>query len=350
MEASLVLARADVARLLSVDACIEAIERAFVAHGEGRTLPPAILGVPAGEGGFHIKAAGVTLGRRYFAAKVNGNFAQNPQRGGGLPAIQGVIVLADADTGSPLAILDSIEITALRTAATSALAAKHLARPTASVATVVGCGVQGRYHVRALARVLALERVWLHDMVPDRARALGDDLTAELGLPVMATTDLHAAVRGSDVCVTCTPAQSPVLGPADVPPGLFLAAIGADREDKQELEPEVLASAAVVVDHLEQCATIGELHHALARGLMDRAAVRAELWEVVAGRRVGRLSDDEVVVFDSSGTALQDVAAAAAVYERAVESRSGLMVDLGMAGHSASESHPARDKGEGSHG
>jgi alanine dehydrogenase len=329
MGATLVLTRTDVAELLSVSACIEAIERAFVAHGEGRTLAPAILGVPAGEGGFHIKAAGVTLGRRYFAAKVNGNFSQNPRQRS-LPAIQGVIVLADADTGSPLAILDSIEITALRTAATSALAARHLAKRSASVATVVGCGVQGRYHVRALAQTLGLERVWLHDVVPERARVLADDMTAELGMPVLATLDLRTAVRGSDVCVTCTPARGPLLGPADVPPGLFLAAVGADREDKQELEPEVLASAAVVVDHLEQCATIGELHHAIARGLMGRADVRAELWEVVAGRRVGRVSDDEVVVFDSSGTALQDVAAAATVYERAVASRSGLTVELGL--------------------
>ena len=137
-------------------------------------------------------------------------------------------------------------------------------------------------------------------------------------------------MRGSDVCVTCTPARGPLLGPADLPPGLFLGAIGADNEDKQELEAEVLAAAAVVVDHLEQCATIGELHHALDRGIMTRADVRAELWEVVAGRRPGRVSDEEVVVFDSSGTALQDAAVAAMVYERAGESQSGLTVDLGM--------------------
>jgi ornithine cyclodeaminase/alanine dehydrogenase-like protein (mu-crystallin family) len=329
MSPTLILTRADVAALLPISTCIETIERAFVAHAEGHTLPSGILGVPAGDGGFHIKAAGVTLGRRYFAAKVNGNFSTNPDERG-LPAIQGVIVLADADTGTPLGILDSIEITALRTAATSALAAKHLARPTASVATVVGCGTQGRYHIRALAQVLALERVWLHDVAPERARRLARDMTAELGLPVLPAPDLHTAVRGSDVCVTCTPARTPLLGPADVLPGLFIAAVGADREDKQELEAEILPSAAVIVDHLEQCAAIGELHHAVARGLMSRAAVRAELWEVVAGRRAGRDSDDEVVVYDSSGTALQDAAAAAAVYERAVERQSGLAVDLGM--------------------
>ncbi len=327
MASVLVLTRADVAALLPVEACLAAVEGALVAHAEGRTLPPAVLGVPAGAGGFHVKAAGVGLGRRYFAAKVNGNFSANPERRG-LPAIQGVVVLADADTGTPLALMDSIELTALRTAATTALAARWLASPAARAATVVGCGTQGRHHVRALARTLALEQVWLHDRVPARARALAAELRAELGLRVDAAADLGRAVRASQVCVTCTPARGPLLGPADVPRGLFLAAVGADSEDKQELAPELLASATVVVDHLEQCATIGELHHALAGGVMRRADVRAELWEIVAGRRPGRGSEDDVVVFDSTGTALQDVAAAVAVYERASAGHRGLAVDL----------------------
>src|SRR5262249_13019194 len=234
-----------------------------------------------------------------------------------------------ADTGTPLAITDSIEITALRTAATTALAARWLARPNATVATVVGCGVQGRYHIRALTKTLALEHVWVHDILPDRARTVADALTAALGIPIGATTNLRSAVRGSGVCVTCTPTRTPLLGPTDLPPGLFLAAVGADNPDKQELEPTVLTTAAVVADHVEQSATIGELHHAIASGLMTRADVRAGLWEVVAGRRPGRMSDEEIVVFDSTGTALQDVAAAATVYERARERRSGLTVDLG---------------------
>jgi ornithine cyclodeaminase/alanine dehydrogenase-like protein (mu-crystallin family) len=330
MSDTLILTRADVAVLLTEAACLAAVERALLAHADGHTLSPAILGVPAPGGGFHVKAAGVALERRYFAAKVNANFSGNPERHG-LPAIQGVVVLADADTGRPLAVMDSIEITALRTAATTALAARCLAVPDARVATVIGCGVQGRAHVRALARVLPLARVWLHDVAPGRADRLAEAMTAELGLPVAAAGDLRAAVRASQVCATCTPARAPVLGPGDVPPGCFLAAVGADSEDKQELEPALLASAAVVVDHLEQCATIGELHHALARGLVTRAHVRAELWEVVAGRRPGRAAADEIVVFDSTGTALQDVAAAACVYERAVAMGGRPGVDLAAA-------------------
>jgi alanine dehydrogenase len=325
----LVLSRHDVSELLPLRDCIDAVESAFRLHAEGRTLGPGVLALHVAAGGFHIKAAGLVRERSYFAAKVNGNFSMNPERHN-LPAIQGVIVLADAGTGTLLAIMDSIEITGLRTAATTALAARCLVGPHSSVATVVGCGVQGRYHVRALAQTLALERIWLHDVAPARARMLADELTAELGLPVVVATDLRSAVRDSGVCVTCTPARAPLLGRADLPPGLFLAAVGADREDKQELDPAVLTSAGVVVDHLEQCATIGELHHAVARGIMTRADVRAELWEVVAGCRPGRVSTEEVVVFDSTGTALQDVAAAATVYERAVESPSRLTIDLGM--------------------
>src|SRR5262245_4135354 len=284
----LILSRRDVVDLLPLRDCIGAVEGAFRFHAEGCTLGPGVLSVHTAAGGFHIKAAGLVGERSYFAAKVNGNFSQNPRRCG-RPAIQGVIVLADAETGTPLAIMDSIEITALRTAATTALAARCLSRANASVATVVGCGVQGRYHARALAQTLALERIWLHDIVTERAETLADELAAELGLPVVAATDLGSAVRGSDVCVTCTPARGPLLGPADLPPGLFLGAIGADNEDKQELEAEVLAAAAVVVDHLEQCATIGELHHALDRGIRARAAVRAEVGGAVAAGRQGRV-------------------------------------------------------------
>ncbi len=326
----LLLSRRDVGDLLPLRDCVEAVEEAFRLHAAGRTYGPGVLGVSVPAGGFHIKAAGLVRERSYFATKINGNFPENP-RERGLPAIQGVVVLADADTGTPLAILDSSEITALRTAATTALAARWLARPGPSTVTVIGCGVQGRYHVRALGQTLAVERIWLYDIAPERARALADEMASELTVPVAPVTDVVAAVRRSDVCVTCTPAHTPVLGPAHIPPGLFLAAVGADNKDKQELEPEVLAAAAVIVDHLEQCATIGELHHALERGLLSRDDVRAELWEVVTGRRPGRLSADEIVVFDSSGTALQDVAAAATVYERALERQSPRVVEAGQA-------------------
>jgi len=301
------------------------VEQAFRRNAEGEDPPPRVLGLPVADGGFHAKAA--VLGR-YFAAKLNGNFPLNPQRTG-RPTIQGVVILADATDGRVLAVMDSIEITILRTAAATALAARHLARPDATVATICGCGTQGRIQFEALLTTHAFKRVFAHD----RDRAASDlfarERAATLGVPVEVADDLESAVRRSDIVVTCTPAREPLIRAADIRPGTFIAGVGADNEDKQELEPALLARATVVVDSLEQCAAIGDLHHALAAGLITRSAVHAELGQIVAGLRPGRTTPEEITVFDSTGTALQDVAAAAMVYERArAATAAGTRIDL----------------------
>jgi alanine dehydrogenase len=323
----LLLGRQTVAELLLLSACIGAVEAAFRALGEARVPPPGTLGHPVPGGGFHVKVASIETGRRYFATKVNGNFPENPGRRG-LPTIQGVIVLCDAETGRPLAILDSTEVTALRTGAATAVAARHLARPDSRVATIVGCGVQGRVQLRALRAVLPLGRVFAADVDRARARAFADEVRAQAGLLAEVTDDLAAAVSASDVCVTCTPARRPVLRRAWVRPGTFVAAVGADAPDKQELEPALLAAGRLVVDVLDHCALMGELAHALRAGVLTQADVSAELGQIVAGLRPGRGGPDEIVVFDSTGTAIQDVAAAALAYERAVAVGRGIPVDL----------------------
>jgi len=322
-----VLTRGDVANLLTLDDSIAAVERAFARSARGEALPSGVLGVPAHGGGFHIKAAGLRLDRLYVAVKVNANFPANPERRG-LPTIQGVVVLSDGESGAPLALIDSIEITALRTAAATAVAAKYLARSDAAVVTVCGCGAQGAYQLRALARVRPLRRAWAVDADGARAAAFARELTATLGLPVEATGDLPRALHASDTVVACTPARTPYVRRADLAPGTFLAAVGADSHDKQELHPDVFVGSTVVVDSLEQCATIGDLHHALVAGVVTRDDVHADLAEVVAGAKAGRTREDEIVVFDSTGIALEDVAAAAVVYEKAVQLGAGTVVDL----------------------
>ena len=180
----------------------------------------------------------------------------------------------------------------------------------------------------ALASVLSLERISVADLDHARAEAVAARATARLGLRVEAIEDVRAALRESDVCVTCTPARRAFVMAADVRPGTFIAAVGADSEGKQEIDPLLIASATLVVDVLEQCAEIGELQHALAAGLMTRSQVHAELADVVAGRRPGRTRQDEITIFDSTGTALQDVAAAVAVYETARASGRGTEIAL----------------------
>jgi len=327
---TLVLTRRDVRELLDMDACIGAVDAAFRAHADGASLPLGVLGTHVPDGGFHVKTAGLRGAgvRSYFAMKINANFPGNPIRHG-LPTIQGVISLHDATDGVLLALLDSMEITTLRTAAATAVAARHLARADARVVTVLGCGVQGRSQLRALSRVRSVERVVAWDVEPAAAARYADEMARELGCDVACVVEYREAVRASDVVVTCTPSRRPLLSAADVPPGCFVAAVGADSEDKQELAPDLLSHSVVVTDVLEQCARIGDLHHALAAGVMRREDVHAELSDVVSGRRPGRRAAAEIIVFDSTGTALEDVAAAALVYERALEAGVGIELRLG---------------------
>jgi len=324
---TLILSRSDVVELLSLRDCIEAVEQAFRLHSEGRTFGPGVLGIRAADGSFHIKAAGLVGERAYFAAKTNANFPDNPRRFG-LPTIQGAVLLADASTGEPLAVMDSASVTALRTGAATAVAAKFLARREARTATIVGCGVQGEVQLAAISAILPLQHAWVLDTDQTRAESLAARAALSPGVRVEAAKDLRTALRQSDVCVTCTPSRRAFLAARDVAPGTFIAAVGADSQGKQELEPELVASATLVVDVLEQCAEIGELQHALAAGLLTRDRVYAELADVVSGRRPGRTRDDEITVFDSSGTALQDVAAAVAVYQKACALGRGTEVRL----------------------
>lgn len=326
-EGTLILKRSDVAALLGVEECIAVVEQALRLHAEGKTSPPGVLGIHARTGGFHIKAGLLDLNRSYFAAKTNANFPENAQRFS-LPLIQGVIVVCNAENGYPLAVMDSMEITIIRTGAATAVAAKYLARSDSSVATICGCGNQGRISLQAMTQVLPLKQVYAFDKEPALADSFASKLSKEVGIDIKATNDLAWAARQSDVCVTCTPSREFFLNRENIKPGTFIAAVGADNEEKQELDPRLLQTSKVVVDLLEQCATIGDLHHALEQGLMTRAEVHAELGEVIAGMKPGRTSADEIIVFDSTGTALQDVASAAIVYERAVASQRGMRVDF----------------------
>jgi ornithine cyclodeaminase/alanine dehydrogenase-like protein (mu-crystallin family) len=318
----LLLSRADVERLLTPDVCIAAVEDAFRQHALGKTPMPGILGLHAQDGSFHIKAALLTLDQPYFAAKTNANFPHNGARHG-LPTIQGVVVLCEAVKGLPLAVMDSMAITALRTAAATAVAAKYLARENCETALICGCGGQAPAQLRALLRVRSPARIYAYDQDAEKAGAFAVALARETALTIMPVTDLPRAIAAADIIVTCTTARRWFVARDMVRPGTFVAAVGADNEDKQEIDPALLAASKVVTDITEQCAAIGDLHHAIAAGVMSRAGVHAEIGEIVAGRKPARTADDEIIVFDSSGTALQDVAAAAAVYRRALEHGAG---------------------------
>jgi ornithine cyclodeaminase/alanine dehydrogenase-like protein (mu-crystallin family) len=237
------------------------------------------------------------------------------------------VLLVDTVTGSPLAMMDSITLTAIRTAATAALAAGYGARPDSRTAAIIGCGAQAGYQLDAFKARFALSDVRAFDL--DRARAEG--FAARVASPDMAVTAVSSiadAVAGADIVITCTTAKQPVLT-ADMPlAGAFVAAMGADNPEKSEIAPDLLARARLLVDDIEACASGGDLFHAIRAGTVTREHVQADLADLAAGRKPGRTRPDEIVVFDSTGSGVQDVAVAQAAYQAALVSGAGFRFDL----------------------
>ena len=307
----------DVRSYLTMERCISAVGQGFRLLGAAAgsaAAPPGTVAVGAEGGGFHIKAGVVDLGRKYFAAKANGNFPGNP-RTYGLPTIQGLVLLCDATNGSVLAVIDSAQITAMRTAAATALAAGHLARTDATVAAICGCGYQAAAQIEALRLVRPMSKVVAVDADAARAEAFARRLAATSGIECTAGSLADAARAKPDVWITCTTSTRFFLFPEHVKDGAFVAGVGVDNEGKRELAPALLQRAHVVADLVAQCERIGDLHHAVAAGTPP-LSVR-ELGLLAAGGERGRRDETSVHVFDSTGIAVQDVAACAAAFETA---------------------------------
>ena len=312
-----ILRHDDVAAALDMTSCIDAVERALTAYSAGRAELPAViqLDVPEHGGEFHIKA-GHLHGEPAYAVKIVSGFPANPERG--LPANDGMVVVFDAVTGAPAAlILDRGLITDLRTGAAGGVAARHLAPERPRVVAMIGSGGQARHQIDALGRVRSFGevRVWGRD--PGRTAAAARDIAALPSLPaecaVTAAVSVRAAVNGADVVITATASREPLLYAEWLAPGAHVTALGSDQADKQELDPGVLAAADLLVaDSLTQCLRIGELHHAVDAGAVNPATV-VELGAITAGAASGRSGDDQLTVCDLTGVGVQDVAAAALV-------------------------------------
>ena len=313
---TLLLRRSDIRGLLPFDAYINALEDAFRLYAAGKVLKTGLMHIDSHEGEFHIKAGGVDLPHRFFGIKVNAGFFRNVERFG-MRNIQGVILLCDGENGYPLVVMDSGEVTVNRTGAAAAIAAKHLARRESSSVLICGCGAQGAIQLVAMHAVLPIKTAYVFDIDKSKSEKLAAEMSKKLAIEVVAVDDPRQVSTKCDVCVTCTPSRKAYLSAKDISPGTFIAAMGADSPEKQELDPQLLVSNKTVVDLLEQCAVVGELHHALDAG-MSKSSVHSEIHEIVVGKKPGRVSGKETIVFDATGTALQDVAAAAAIYEKAI--------------------------------
>lgn len=324
---TMLLTRSDVARLMNLDDYLKAAENAFLALATRGIRTPFPMHLEGGAGGFHVKGATVAGDSHYVAVKLNSNFPENPLKRN-LPTIQGAILLADSMDGTLLAIMDSMEITLQRTAAATALAAKHLARHDSRTLCICGSGTQAPAQLRALANVFPLHRIVVWDLAFERAQQFAADCRNSPDIEVHAVSDLEEATNASDLIVTCTTATVPFLSAELVSNGTFVAAVGADSPAKSEISPELMARSIVVPDVLEQCLAMGDLHHAIAAGKRSQSDEYAELGDVVIGRKAPRGSDNDIIIFDSTGTAAQDLTAALCVYQHACMAGCGISIDF----------------------
>jgi alanine dehydrogenase len=287
------LSRDDISAVLTLDDCIAAVEQVFHDYAMGLLPKSESLGMRVDRGTFHVKAARAEV----FAAKVNANFPSNPATHG-LPTVQGVIVVMDADRGTPLGILDSTLITTLRTAAATAVAAKYLAHEHAATAALIGCGALAHATASALRVVRPLRRVSLWDVSETASDRCARSLAGSMDLEIVRARSLETALEGAEIVVTCTPATTPFLDAQHARPGLFIAAVGADNPEKSEITPRLMSQTLVVTDLTDQAAAMGDLHHAIAASLLTKDDVHGELGEVICGRIAGRQTDKEIFLFD----------------------------------------------------
>jgi ornithine cyclodeaminase/alanine dehydrogenase len=306
---------------------IAAVERAFreCAAGRASALPRAVL--PMGRGAVFLAMVSALPRLAALGTKLVSVVEGNRRRG--LPTIHASYLLTDPETGVPLALMEAGFLTGIRTGATSALAARHLARPDSRVVACFGAGVQARFQLLCLSRVLPLAEVRVVGRDPGRAAAFVETMRRELGIDVRLETSRKAAVTGADVITCATTSSRPVFSGRDLSPGAHVDAIGAFRPGAREVDTLTIRKSRVVVDTYEGAwEEAGDLLIPIKAGAITRRHVRAELAEVVAGTRPGRTSPREITLFKSVGFAPEDAVTARLAYDRAVAAGVGAEVSL----------------------
>ncbi|QDZ12497.1 ectoine utilization protein EutC [Devosia ginsengisoli] len=302
---------------LDLDA-IACVEDAFRALATKPVVMPPIMRLDIAEarGEVDVKTAYVP-GIDSFAIKISPGFFDNPKLG--LPSVNGLMVLLSARTGLVEALLlDNGYLTDIRTAAAGAVAARHLSRSDASSAAIIGGGAQARLQLAALCLVRPIRRAVLWSRDRAKAETLAAEIVAEHGIAVSVAATAEAAVAEADIIVTTTPSSTPLIRAEWLRPGQHLTAMGSDAEHKNEIDPAALARADLYVpDSLAQTRLLGELHHAIAAGLVAADQDFAALGAIIAGQASGRTSPNQITFADLTGTGVQDTAIATLARRRA---------------------------------
>jgi len=324
-----ILTETDLRQIISLDletvACVEDAFRALA--GGGVSMPPILrLDIPAERGEVDVKTAYIP-GLDSFAIKVSPGFFNNPSIG--LPSTNGLMIQFSAKTGLIKALLlDNGYLTDVRTAAAGAVAAKHLSRVDATIATIFGAGMQAKLQLQALTLVRPIKeaRIWARDHL--KAERMAKDLTEVLGIPVKGINDAREACRDADIIVTTTPSETPLIKADWLEPGQHVTAMGSDAEHKNELDPSIFERSIIyIADSLKQTRRLGELHHAITAGAVASDATFPELGQIILEAETFHRDPNAITVCDLTGTGVQDTAIARLATRRASAQDAGANID-----------------------
>lgn len=324
-----ILTEAEIRQCVNIDhEALAAVEDGFTRLAGGKASMPPIMrvDVPEHNGEVDIKTA-YLQGLDSFAVKMSSGFFDNDKLG--LPSLGGLMILLSAKIGFPQALLlDNGYLTDVRTGAAGAIAAKYLAKARLNTAGVIGAGAQARFQMRALKLVRNFNRLLVYSRTAEKVDRYIREMTPELGVEIIKAGSAEAVVRGSELVVTTTPAKQPYLKAEWLHPGLHITAIGSDAEEKQELYAGALGRADLLVcDRKSQAFRLGELHHALAAGVISENDPITELGEITAGRSPGRQNDEQITICDLTGTGVQDTAIALLAYQKAQKAGLGMPIE-----------------------
>ena len=325
----LIVNHSQVRELLPMRDCMEVVAEALSNLARGAGVQPLRSGFLIPDRlGVLAWMPGSLAGGQPFGIKVL-SVVDNPGELG-VDSHQGGVMIFDPSNGTPLALCEAGAITAVRTAAVSALATDKLARPDAATVAILGAGTQARSHVDAMLEVRSVTsiRVWSRD--PDKAQTFADEQTARHGVTVEPASDVASAVAGADIICTTTSAREPILSGELLSEGTHINAVGASVSSWRELDTEVVRRSVLFTDRRESLENeAGEYRLALEQGVIGEDHLQAEIGEVLIGNHPGRRADSEITLFRSLGLAVEDIASAHLVYQRAVELGVGTSVDIG---------------------
>jgi alanine dehydrogenase len=320
-----VLTKEDVKSVLKMKEAIQVVEKVLAEHAQKKThsLSRSYLFPHNGRIGFmpayipSMNTAGV---------KIVSAFRENPKHK--LPVVLGTIILNDSENGLPIAMMDGTYITAVRTGAMGAIAAKYLSRKDSEVAGVIGAGVQGRAQLLGLNEVREIKRAFVYSRTRSKRERYADEMSKRLGIDIISTESAEKATKNADILMTCTTSSTPVIIDKWVHPGLHITSVGVSTAGKQELSTEILKRSKLVVDEVNQTSQIGGISVPFSKGHLEKKDIHAEIGEIILGIKEGRATEEEVTVFVTSGLSIQDISTAKFAFEKAMEQDIGKVLQF----------------------